>query len=161
MGRRDRGAQRRFELYTKGGNFGPEQKGWILFREGEKLVHEGKAVRIVENDELLCYQLTGSAVKSQAAKPTLDSSESVLTNAEVDAIVGEHMPGGDNIDGVDGGPAGRSHTAGLSEKKRRIREALGLEAVDFVEASRIKLNAFDPRFGRSIIERDVREVACL
>lgn len=157
--RRDRRVQKRFELYTKGGNFGPEPKGWLLFNDGEKMVREGKAVRIVQDDELLCYQLTGSAEKSQNAKPTMDISESVLTNSEVDAVVGEHCKGGENIHGINGGPSGRSHTAGLSEKKRKIREALGLEPVDFVEASRFKLNAFNPRNGRVVVRRQLSRKA--
>ena len=153
--RRDRGEKKRFPLYTKGGTFGPEQKGWILFTDGEKAVREGRAVRIVQEDELLCYQLTGSAVKEEKPKPTLDVSEAMLTNAEVDAVVGEHCKGGENIDGVNGGPPGRSHTAGMSEKKRKIREALGLEPHDFVETSRYKLNAFNPRHGRTVLRRQL------
>lgn len=153
--RRDRGEQKRFPIYTKGGTFGPEQRGWILFADGEKAAREGRMMRIVQEDELLCYQLVGSVVRSENPKPSMDISETVLTNAEVDAVVGEHCKGGENIDGVNGGPPGRSHTAGMNERKRKIREALGLEAHDFVEMSRYKLNAFDPRNGRTVVRRKI------
>jgi hypothetical protein len=153
--RRERKEGKRFELYTHGGPIGPQSKGWLLIDELEKLVVEGKAIRVHDNESgvVLCYQLTSSVKDSVAARPTIDSSDSMLSNAEVDAVVGEHFKGGENIFGVNGGPSGRSHTAGLSRAKRKVREVLGLEPIDFVEASRFKLNAFHPKFGRTVVQQ--------
>jgi hypothetical protein len=140
---------------TKGGAFGPAKKGWVLFREGEKLVTEGKAERVhcTETGRNLGYRLTSSEESSAPRKPVMEMerSETVLTPEEVDAVVGEHCRGGKNILGVDGGPPGRSLTAGLNSHQRRMREALGFEDVDFVERARYKLDAFDPRHGRRVV----------
>ena len=154
MRRRDRGNKTRFELVTKGGTFGPQSKGWVLIEQGDRMVQQGKAHRIHDpkTGVVLGYQLTGdeASVAKFDPQPEMDDSETVLTRAQVDAVVGEHCKGGKNIHGVDGGRPGRSQTAGLSGGQRKLREAIGLEAVDFVERARIKLNAFDPRNGRTV-----------
>jgi len=152
MRRRDRGNKQRYELVTRGGTFGPTNKGWVLLDEGEKLVAQGKATPVYQpsTGRLVGFQLASSESPTFKPKPRMDVSETMLTRAEVDAVVGEHCKGGENIDGVNGGPPGRSQTAGLNQKQRKLREILGLETVDFVEASRIKLNAFHPRNGRVV-----------
>jgi hypothetical protein len=163
MRRRDRGNSKRYELLTPGGTLGIESKGWILLDAGELLVKQRKAERIhdTKTGTLLGYQLTsaGSAATRFDPQPEMDVSDTVLTRAQVDAVVGEHCKGGKNIHGIDGGRPGRSATAGLGAAQRKLREALGLEAIDFVEASRFKLNAFDPRNGRRVVSRCLSEVA--
>jgi hypothetical protein len=151
MRRRDRGNKTRFELVSKGGTFGPENMGWILIDAGERMVAQKKAERIHDpaTGKVLGYQWTTDVVSSHP-KPTIDPSEAMLTRSEIDAVVGEHCRGGKNIHGVDGGRPGRSLTAGLGAAQRKLREAIGLEAIDFVEQSRFKLNAFDPRNGRKV-----------
>ena len=78
------------------------------------------------------------SVFAQNPQPTLSVSEAVLTPPEADAVAGDHFRDG------------KSHTACLNPRQRKLREALGFETVDFVERSRIKLNAFDPRHGRTV-----------
>jgi hypothetical protein len=113
------------------------------------MVGRGAAVAILDDDMvLLGYQLTVSDRTSPRAKPTFAVSDAVLTHEEINAIIGQHFKGGENIHGIDGGPAGRSRTAGLNERGRKLREMVGLETVDFVEAACIKLEAFNPANGR-------------
>lgn len=156
MRRRERSLDtKRFELVARGGTFGLESKGWIVFGEGEKLVQGMKAERVhcPETGKLVGYQLRSAETKSSAPKPAMEVSESVLTSAEVDAVVGEHFKGGKNILGVDGGPPGRSRTADLNPQQRRLREALGMDTEDLAELSRIKLDAFNPAFGRTVVQQ--------
>ena len=136
--------QRSFELCELTAN-GPRLVSWITKKKADQMVSQLKAEAICDPDtgECLGYQMLTQAVAPAhklgcapiaIAKPSSsENSAASFSLYELDIIAGVHMKGGENIEGVNGGPPGRSRTARLHEVKRLERLKRGFPVEDRIE----------------------------